>query len=76
MPEVSSHATRLTKPIAASSHLPIAMDISEACQLIGLSRTTLYREIDRGAIESRKSGRRRLILTKSLEDYVNRLSPI
>ena len=46
--------------------LPITISIDRAVALTGLGRTTIYRMLDRGEIESSKVGRRRLLRTASL----------
>jgi excisionase family DNA binding protein len=44
----------------------LAYSIAEASSLTGIGRTTLYRLMDRGELQSRKIGRRRLILASAL----------
>jgi hypothetical protein len=53
--------------------LPIALDVPTACKVAGFGRTSLYEAIKRGAIQTRKAGRRRLVLTESLSAYVHAL---
>lgn len=52
----------------------LAMSIEESARVIGIARATLYEIVARGEIESFKLGRRRLILTKTLEAYINRVA--
>ncbi len=52
----------------------LAMSIEESARVIGIARATLYEIVARGEIESFKLGRRRLILTKTLESYINRVA--
>ncbi len=46
---------------------PIAVSIPDAGRMVGLSRSRIYELMDEGTIESRKVGRRRLVLVRSLE---------
>lgn len=52
----------------------IALGIEEAARVIGVARSTLYEIAARGEIESFKLGRRRLILVKVLDAYINRVA--
>lgn len=52
----------------------IALGIDEAARVIGVARSTLYEIAARGEIESFKLGRRRLILVKNLDAYINRVA--
>lgn len=52
----------------------IALGIDEAARVIGVARSTLYEIAARGEIESFKLGRRRLILVKVLDAYINRVA--
>jgi len=52
---------------------PIACTIHQATALSGLKATTIYRLMRDGDIESRKFGRRTLILCRSLETYLESL---
>lgn len=49
---------------------PIALSISEAVRVSGLGKTTLYEAMADGRLESRKVGRKRLILTRSLRRFI------
>jgi len=53
----------------------ISVTILEACELSGLSRSTLYKlfKDPSAGITPRKVGSRTLILVKELEDYLNNL---
>lgn len=50
----------------------IAVRIKQAAKLIGVGRTTFYKLINAGEIETIKIGRTTLILTKSLHDFLSR----
>lgn len=50
---------------------PIAMRVPDACRFIGISRSTLYVLIGKGAVEVVKFGASTLILTDSLRALVN-----
>jgi excisionase family DNA binding protein len=51
----------------------IAYRMPEASEVSGIGRTTLYREIAAGRLESVLVGRRRLIPAVSLRNYIERL---
>ncbi|EYT50516.1 helix-turn-helix domain-containing protein [Brachybacterium muris] len=48
--------------------------IEEAARAIGGSRSTVYRLIETGDLERVKIGRRALVTTESIREYVARLS--
>lgn len=52
----------------------LAIGIDDAARVIGVARSMLYEIVARGEIESFKLGRRRLILTKNLESYINKMA--
>lgn len=52
---------------------PLAIGIPDACRMTGLGRSTMFDLIRRREIETRKVGRRRLILTDSLTAYIRAL---
>ncbi len=54
---------------------PLAVTIPGAARMSGIGRTTLYGLIGEGEIQARKCGRRTLILTGSLYDYLDKLPP-
>jgi excisionase family DNA binding protein len=49
---------------------PLAISVSEACKLLGLSRFSINLLLRNGVIKSRKVGRRVLVLTQSLREFV------
>lgn len=49
----------------------LAYHVVEAAEAIGLSESTLWREIKAGNLQSIKAGGRRLILKTDLEAYLN-----
>jgi excisionase family DNA binding protein len=51
---------------------PLAYRIPVAARISGLGRSTIYREIDRGALPSVKVAGRRLILHADLQAYLAR----
>jgi len=53
----------------------ISITIPEACELSGLSRSTVYKifKDPSAGITPRKVGTRTLVLVKELEDYLNNL---
>jgi len=52
----------------------LAIGIDDAARVIGVARSMLYEIVARGEIESFKLGRRRLILVKTLDAYINRIA--
>ena len=50
--------------------LPLAVSPDAAADLIGIGRTKLYELLDVGRIPSIKVGRRRLIATAALEQFL------
>lgn len=53
---------------------PISVNVEDGARLIGVARSAMYDFIGRGEIPTFKLGRRRLMLVKSLEAFVNRKS--
>lgn len=51
----------------------LLLPIPEAGETLGIKRTTVYSLIDAGELRTVKIGRRTLIPTSSLEEYVARL---
>jgi hypothetical protein len=51
----------------------ISLTIGQAVQITGLSRSRIYVLLGEGMLESRKAGRRTLILNASLRAYINNL---
>lgn len=48
------------------------LSVEEAADLIGCGKTRLYEEIARGRLQTLKIGRRRLVSSTALRDYVER----
>jgi excisionase family DNA binding protein len=53
---------------------PLAVGPEEAGRMTGHTRSAVYEAIAKGDLESFKSGKRRLILVKQLEAWLNRLA--
>lgn len=53
---------------------PLAVGPEEAGRLTGHTRSAIYEAIAAGELASFKSGKRRLILTKELEAWLDRLA--
>ncbi|GLO23896.1 helix-turn-helix domain-containing protein [Pseudomonas putida] len=53
---------------------PLALGIDDAARVIGVARSMLYEIVARGDLPSFKLGRRRMILAKELEMYINRVA--
>ena len=51
----------------------IALTVIEACQVAGVSRTSLYAAIGRSELVARKRGRRTLVLMDDLRNWINQL---
>ena len=55
---------------------PILLGILEAAALARVSRSFLYERLASGEIESRKAGRRRLVLAASLNQWMSNLPTV
>lgn len=53
---------------------PLAVGPEEAARLTGHSRSAIYGAIAKGELQAFKSGKRRLILVKELEAWINRVA--
>ena len=51
---------------------PLSVGVEDGARLIGVARSMFYEMLARGEIESFKLGRRRLVLVKNLEVFINR----
>jgi hypothetical protein len=49
---------------------PFAVSIADAVRIVGLGRTSLYAAISAGKLKTRKSGRRTLIETTVLRQFI------
>lgn len=49
---------------------PIAFSISDACSVSGLSKSTIYEEIAKGALRARKLGSRTFIMADDLKAWL------
>ncbi|HDS0961176.1 TPA: helix-turn-helix domain-containing protein [Pseudomonas putida] len=58
----------------ALSVQPLAVGPEEAARLTGHSRSAIYSAIAKGELQAFKSGKRRLILVKELEMWINRVA--
>ena len=52
---------------------PLAISISEAVRMCGLGRTSLYAAIAAGKLRTKKSGRRTLVETAALRQFIEAL---
>ncbi len=52
---------------------PYAVSIADAVKIVGLGRTSLYAAISAGKLKTRKSGRRTLIETAALRQFIEAL---
>ena len=53
-----------------------ALSISDACEMVGVGRTTIYAAIAEGRLKARKLGRRTLILRDDLTHFLVALPEI
>lgn len=53
---------------------PISVGPEEAGRMTGHSRSAIYQAINEGALNAFKSGKRRLILVRELETWINRIA--
>lgn len=53
---------------------PLLISIASVCHMTGLGRTTIYEEIRSGRLRSAKVGRRRVVASAWLEDWISQLS--
>ena len=53
---------------------PILVSVNNAAAMLGLSRPTIYKLLNAGALRAVKSGGRTLIPTQALHDYASGLS--
>lgn len=52
---------------------PFAVSISDAVKIVGLGRTSLYAAIAAGKLRTKKSGRRTLVETAALRQFIEAL---
>ena len=52
---------------------PLAISIAEAVRMCGLGRTSLYAAIAAGKLRTKKSGRRTLVETAALRQFIEAL---
>ena len=54
---------------------PLAVSIREGCRMIGIKRSSIYREIAAGRIKAVKAGKRTLLPVASLRAWLASLRP-
>ena len=47
------------------------LSIPEACKRLGIGHWAMYQQIHRKALKTVKIGKRRLVSTRALEDFIN-----
>jgi excisionase family DNA binding protein len=53
---------------------PEALSIEQACTVSGLGKTKIYELIGSRALKTRRLGRRRLVLRRDLQEFLETLS--
>jgi excisionase family DNA binding protein len=53
---------------------PAALSIEQACAFTGLGKTKIYELIGARALKTRRLGRRRLVLRRDLQEFLETLS--
>lgn len=71
MPKIKSPTEPLH--IGPQAITPISMRVPDACQFLGIGRSTLYLLIGKGEIEIVKVGTATLVLTSSVHGLIERL---
>lgn len=61
------------KPASRRHPTPYAQQVEAACAWSGFSRTRIETLLRDGSVRAVRAGRRTLILTESLQDYIDRL---
>lgn len=59
-----------TKPMTTNETQPVLLTVTEVCELLHLSRPTVYGLINSGQLRSFKVGRVRRVPTSAVDDYV------
>ncbi len=57
-------------------NLKLAHSIKESASILGIGVTRLYQEINAGRLKARKSGKRTLITSEALAEWLNALPAI
>ena len=52
---------------------PEALSIAQACAVTGLGKTKIYELIDSRTLKTRRLGRRRLVLRRDLQEFLQTL---
>ena len=58
----------------AATIAPLAVSPEQAGRMTGHTRSAIYEAMSGGALQAFKSGRRRLILVRELETWINRIA--
>ncbi len=53
-----------------------SLSVIEVSKTTSLGKTTIYSALKSGALKSRKIGKRRIILTEDLKDWLRNAAPI
>lgn len=81
-PQNTWHQMRRCQPThpsvgrAMSDLTPIAVSVADAARMIGIGQTKMWELINAGIIDTRRCGRRVLVLADSLRAYVEALPEI
>ena len=55
---------------AEGNQTPRLLSVASACQILGLSRTSLYAQMASGRIRSVTVGRRRLVPREAIDEFI------
>jgi len=58
-------------PVTSNQPDPVAFSIIDAARAAGVGRSTIYENINSGALKARKAGRRTLILRADLQAWLD-----
>ncbi|MGH9107291.1 MAG: helix-turn-helix domain-containing protein [Acidimicrobiales bacterium] len=69
--EVKQLAKAVTELVERPAPQPRAVSVEVAARLLGLSRSSLYELLERGALRSVKVGGRRLVPVAAIDDFLS-----
>lgn len=63
----------MNEPAAGQPLAPLLLSVEQAAEMLGIARTSMYRLIGTGEVESVQVGRLRRIPMACLEEFIERL---